>query len=173
MATRSIKMSDAVTAKLMQLAKQAHGTVQVGFIDSDQAPIAFWNEFGHKGRFPAPPRPFFRTMVANESSKWPAMMATALRVTKKDGKKTLAFMGEEIDGALKQSIIDFTSPALSPTTLRLRLKFGNQPQNIRARDVVQAQKEVADGAAVATGTQAKPLIWTGQMLNSTTYKVTD
>ena len=24
----------------------------------------FWNEFGHKGRFPAPPRPFFRTMVA-------------------------------------------------------------------------------------------------------------
>ena len=173
MASRSIKMSDAVTAKLMQLAKQAHGTVQVGFIDSDQAPIAFWNEFGHKGRFPAPARPFFRTMVANESGKWPAMMAGELRRSQMDGHQTLAFMGEEIEGSLKQSIVDFTSPALSPTTLRLRLKFGNQPQNIRARDVVQAQKEVADGAAVVTGTQAKPLIWTGQMLNSTTYKVTD
>ena len=171
MASRSIKMSDAVTAKLMQLAKQAHGTVQVGFIDSDQAPIAFWNEFGHKGRFPAPPRPFFRTMVANESSKWPTMMATALRVTKMDGRKTLAYMGEEIDGALKQSIIDLTSPPLSQTTLRLRLKFGNNPQNIRARDVVQAQREVAGGAGVASGTQAKPLIWTGDMLNSTSYKV--
>ncbi len=173
MATRAIKMSDAVTAKLLDLAKRASGSVQVGFIDSDQAPIAFWNEFGHKGRFPSPPRPFFRTMVANESGKWPAMMAQALRANKMDGHKTLAFMGEEIDGSLKQSIIDFTSPALSPTTLRLRLRFGNNPQNIRARDVVQAQREVAAGAPVATGTQAKPLIWTGDMLQATTYKVTD
>ena len=171
MAARSIKMSDAVTAKLLDLARKAHGSVQVGFIDSDQAPIAFWNEFGHKGRFPAPARPFFRNMVANQSGKWPGMMAQALKSTQMDGRRTLAYMGEEIEGALKQSIIDFTSPALSPTTLRLRLKFGNQPQNIRARDVVQAQQEVAAGAPVASGTQAKPLIWTGQMLNSTTYKV--
>ncbi len=171
MAARSIKMSDAVTAKLLDLARKAHGSVQVGFIDSDQAPIAFWNEFGHKGRFPAPARPFFRNMVANESGKWPGMMAQALKSTQMDGRRTLAYMGEEIEGELKQSIIDFTSPTLSPTTLRLRLKFGNQPQNIRARDVVQAQQEVAAGASVASGTQAKPLIWTGQMLNSTTYKV--
>ena len=31
MAVRAIKMSDAVTAKLIDLAKKAHGTVQVGF----------------------------------------------------------------------------------------------------------------------------------------------
>ena len=171
MATRSIKMSDAVTAKLMELAKRASGSVQVGFIDNDQAPIAFWNEFGHKGRFPAPPRPFFRTMVSNDSGKWPAMMAGELQRSKMDGHRTLAYMGEEIEGALKQSIIDFTSPPLSPTTLRLRLKFGNQPQNIRARDVVQAQRDIADGAPVASGTQAKPLVWTGTLLNSTSYKV--
>jgi len=171
MAARRVKMSEAVTAKLLELAKQAHGTVQVGFIDNDQAPIAFWNEFGHKGRFPAPPRPFFRTMVANESGKWPAMMARALHDTKMDGKKTLAFMGEEIEGALKQSIIDLTSPPLSAVTLRLRLKFGNQPQNIRLRDVYSAIGDVRSGAEVASGTQAKPLIWTGDMLNSTSYKV--
>jgi hypothetical protein len=53
------------------------------------------------------------------------------------------------------------------------LKFGNNPQNIRARDVVQAQRDVAAGLPVASGTQAKPLIWTGDMLNSTTYKVDD
>ena len=173
MAARSVKMSDAVTAKLLDLAKRAHGSVQVGFIDSDQAPTAFWNEFGHKGPFPAPPRPFFRTMVASESGKWPAMMAQSLRTNQMDGHRTLAFMGEEIDGALKQSIIDLTAPPLSKTTLRLRLKFGNNPQNIRARDVVQAQRDVASGAAVASGTQAKPLVWTGQMLNSTSWKVTD
>jgi hypothetical protein len=164
-------MSDAVTAKLLELAKQAQGTVQVGFIDNDQAPIAFWNEFGHKGRFPSPPRPFFRTMVAKESPKWPGMMATELQRSKMDGKRTLAFMGEEIDGELKQSIIDLAAPALSSTTLRLRLKFGNNPQNIRARDVVQAQREVEAGDPIASGTQAKPLIWTGDMLNSTGYRV--
>jgi hypothetical protein len=88
-----------------------------------------------------------------------------------DGHRTLAFMGEEIDGALKQSIIDLVAPPLSKTTLRLRLKFGNNPQNIRARDVVQAQRDVAAGEPVASGTQAKPLINTGQMLNSTSYVV--
>jgi hypothetical protein len=164
-------MSDAVTAKLLNLAKRAHGTVQVGFIDNDQAPIAFWNEYGHKGRFPAPARPFFRTMVANESGKWPEMMGQMLRSTKMDGKKTLAFMGEEIEGSLKQSIIDLTSPPLSPVTLRLRLKFGNQPQNIRLHDVYSAIGDVRRGAKVASGAQAKPLIWTGDMLNSTSYKV--
>jgi len=173
MATRSIKMSDAVTAKLLDLAKQASGSVKVGFIDSDQAPIAFWNEFGHKGRFPAPPRPFFRTMVSNESPNWPQMMAGELKRSKMNGHRTLAFMGEEIEGALKQSIIDLTAPPLSRTTLRLRLKFGSNPQNIRARDVVRAQQEVAAGAPVASGTQAKPLINTGQMLQATTYKVAD
>ena len=171
MATRSIKMSDAVTAKILDLAKRASGSVKVGFIDNDQAPIAFWNEFGHKGPFPAPPRPFFRTMVANESSQWPALMAGELKRSGMDGQRMLAYMGEHIEGALKQSIIDLTSPPLSPVTLRLRLKFGNQPQNIRARDVIQAQQEVAAGAPVATGTQAKPLIWTGTMLQSTSYQV--
>ena len=176
MATRAIAMSDSVTAKLKGLAARAHGTVQVGFIDSDQASIAFWNEFGHAGRFPAPARPFFRRMVANESGKWPRMMAQALRATKMDGHKTLAFMGEEIDGALKQSIIDLTAPPLSKTTLRLRFKFGNNPRNIRARDVVQAQRDVAKGRknlGLASGTEAKPLVWTGDMLNSTGYQVSN
>lgn len=164
-------MSDAVTARLKDLAKKAHGSVRVGFIDNDQAPIAFWNEFGHKGRFPAPPRPFFRTMVAKDSPNWPGMMAGELKRSGMDGHKTLAFMGEHIEGELKQSIIDLNSPPLSPVTLRLRLKFGMNTQNIRARDVVQAQREVAEGKTIASGTAAKPLIWTKQMIESTSYEV--
>ena len=172
MAVRGIKMSEAVAAKIVELAKKAHGSVKIGFIDSDQAPIAFWNEFGHKGRFPSPPRPFFRTMVSNKSPEWPKMMAGELRRSGMNGKQTLSFMGEHIEDDLKESIINFNSPALSDTTLRLRLKFGNNPQNIRARDVLQAQREVAAGEPVSSGTQAKPLIWTGQMLQATNYEVT-
>lgn len=171
MKRRTIPMSEAVTAKLKKLAADASGTLQVGFIDNPQAQIAFWNEFGHKGRFPAPARPFFRPMVSEDSPQWPAMMAGELKRNGMDGKKTLAYMGEHIDGELKQSIIETNSPPLSKVTLRLRLKFGNQPQNIRLRDVYSAISDVQNGAEVATGTQAKPLVWTGQMLNSTSYRV--
>lgn len=171
MAAKNIQLSESIAAKLKEIAEKAHGSVQVGFIDSDQAPIAFWNEFGHNGRFPAPPRPFFRTMVAKDSPQWPKMMAQELKDSKFDGAKTLAYMGDKIEGALKKSIIDLTAPPLSPTTLRLREKFRNNPQNIRARDVFQAQRDVAAGLPVASGTGAKPLIATGQMLSSITYKV--
>ena len=81
-------------------------------------------------------------------------------------------MGEEIDGALKDSIMNGKFQALSPVTLMLRAQFGNHPENIRARDVIQAQRDVAAGkTAKVTETQEKPLIWTADMLNSTGYRV--
>lgn len=172
MKRRTVKMSDVVTAKLKELAKNAHGSVQVGFIENAQASIAFWDEFGHKGRFPAPARPFFRTMVAKESSAWPAMMAGEMKCNGMNGHRTMSFMGEEIEGQLKQSIIDTNEPPLSAVTLRLRKKFGNQPQNIRLRDVFSAISDVRKGKTTVSGTQAKPLVWTGQMLQSTSYRVT-
>ena len=171
MAVRRIKMSDAVTARLKELAAKSKGTLKVGFIDNEEAPIALYNEFGHKGRFPAPARPFFRTMISNESKKWPEMMGSELKRTKFDAVKTLAHMGEEIEGALKFSIRELQSPPLSPVTLRLRLKFGNNPQDIGLGDVYRAIGDVRRGEKVATGTQAKPLIWTGRLLQSTSYKV--
>lgn len=155
---------------LKKLAKRMRGMLEVGFIDTDEAQIAFWNEFGHGGRFPAPARPFFRNMVRKDSPSWGPTMAKYLK-TKVDGTTVLSLMGEKIDGELKQSIIETNDPPLSPVTLRLREKFGDQPQNIRARDVLRASGEVKTGAKLATGTQAKPLVWTGAMLHSTGYRV--
>lgn len=164
-------IAENVGSRVKELAAKASGTVRVGWIDSDQAMIAYWNEFGHGGRFKSPPRPFFRTMVANESGQWPAMLATQLKRTKMDGKLALHEMGSKIEGRLKRSIRNFTSPPLSPVTLRLRKKFGNQPQEITLRDVYEAVRDVKAGKQGAVGTQAKPLIWTGQMIRATTFKV--
>ena len=181
MAGRTLKTSALVGAKLKALAALARGSVSIGFMEGATYPdgtpvasVAFWNEFGHGGKFPSPPRPFFRTMISENQSKWPSMMAKSLKATRLDGQKTLAYMGEEIDGELKESIINTSSPPLSKTTLRLRFKFGNHPENIRARDVLQAQRDVAKGRknlGMASGTQAEPLIWTGHLLNSTSYRV--
>lgn len=146
---RTIKLGEAVEAKLKEIARQyGSGSVAIGFMEGATYPdgtpvasVAFWNEYGHKGKAPAPPRPFFRGMIARNSAAWPLELAASLRHTR-DSKKALAFMGEQIEGELKQSITDLVSPPLAKSTIR-RKGFD------------------------------KPLIDTSHMINSTSYRVTD
>lgn len=155
------------------------GQVRIGFLEGATYPdgtpvaaVAYWDEFGKGGNFPSPPRPFFRTMISVESKGWAVKMAGLAKTFDYDGKKVLAVMGEDIAGALRQSIIDTNDPALSPTTLVLRAKFWGHPQDITIRDVLNAQVTAAAGDGdMASGTQAKPLVWTGHMLASVGYEV--
>jgi hypothetical protein len=169
MATQ-LRLSAAVEAKLKEIARKiGNGSVSVGFLAGATYPdgtpvasVAFWNEFGHKGRKlgpdpsaeaiaegerreperagGAPPRPFFRSMISKESPEWGDHLGQALIVNKSDGTKALALMGEEIKGELVQSINDFTTPPLAASTIR-RKGF------------------------------AKPLIDTGDMLRSVDFRV--
>jgi hypothetical protein len=88
-----------------------------------------------------------------------------------DGPKVLAWLGEDIAGALRQSIIDVNSPALSPITLMLRSMVGNKPELITGRMVGEAAARVKAGETGASGTQAKPLNWTGTMMRAPAYSV--
>ena len=179
MAGHTLKGSDAVMKALERIAdRMGGGEVSVGFMEGATYPdgtpvaaVAFWNEYGHGGHFPSPPRPFFRKMIAKESPTWVPKMAELAKATDYDGPKVLDIMGADIQGALQQSINDLTDPELSKTTLMLRAMFGNSHSKIRARDVLVAQQRVAEGKQGATGTQAKPLIWTGAMRDAVTYQV--
>lgn len=178
MATQRLTVTDAVEKKLNAIAAKMGGTVSVGFLEGATYPdgtpvaaVAFWDEFGHEGPFRSPPRPFFRNMIAKESPHWPADMAKLAIATGNDGPRVLALMGEEIQGELIKSIAEFDSVPLSPTTLLLRKRFGNHPEDIKIGDVRQAAKDAAKGVAGATGTQAKPLVWTGWLLGHTGYEV--
>lgn len=179
MSGHTLQGADGVAKALEDIARRmGGGEVAVGFMENATYPdgtsvasVAFWNEFGHGGPFPAPPRPFFRTMIATESPKWPAKMAALAKALNYDGARVLAMMGEDIKGALQQSITNISEPALSKTTLMLRAIYGNSHSAIRARDVLAAQELVAEGETGASGTQAKPLIWTGHLLNSVAYEV--
>ena len=169
---------DRLEKVLAQIAENAKGSVKVGFLAGATYPdgtpvaqVAFWNEFGHGGRFPSPPRPFFRTMVANDSPGWAVRLGRALTYFDMDAQKALSAMGESIAGELRESIINISGPELSPTTLVLRQRFWTNPQDIRFSDVLAAQRDAAEGAEGAGGTQAKPLVWTGHMLNSIDYEV--
>jgi hypothetical protein len=84
-----------------------------------------------------------RNMIAEQSPKWPKMLATILRGNGGDMAATLDVMGQEIQGRIKESISTLTEPPLAESTIRR--KHGN----------------------------AKPLIDTALMLNTVSYVVED
>lgn len=111
---------DKLMAHLEGLARRMSGSVEVGFLEDATEPdgtpvaaVAFWDEFGTST---APARPFFRNMIAQESPSWGPKMA-ALAKSGVSGEKILELMGEDIDGALKQSINDFSDPPNAASTI--------------------------------------------------------
>lgn len=107
---------DKIAAKL-----DKGGTLRVGFLEGATAPDgqsiplrAALNEFGHDN---APPRPFFRNMIAAKAKEWPEGIAYQLKATNYDVDRTLRITGVAIAGQLQQSILDLWEPALSPVTI--------------------------------------------------------
>jgi hypothetical protein len=123
MSDKVLSGGDGVTKALEEIArKMGGGEVSVGFMEGATYPdgtpvaaVAFWNEVG-KPATGQPPRPFFRNMIEKESPTWPKKMAALAKATNYDGPKVLAAMGEDIKGALQQSINDFQSPELAEST---------------------------------------------------------
>jgi len=119
--------SDAVMKALEDIAKKmGAGAVSVGFMDGATYPdgelvagVAFQNEFGVLTKN-QPPRPFFRRMIVKESPSWVGKMGRLAKATNYDGDKVLGLMGEDIKGALQQSINDFTTPALAASTIEAK-----------------------------------------------------
>ncbi|WP_241120318.1 hypothetical protein [Achromobacter xylosoxidans] len=180
MATVGLKGGDALMRRLKEMADKVGdgGTLRTGFLENatypDGTPVAYVaaiQEFGspEKG---IPPRSFFRTMIAAKQKDWPRALGALAKNNDYDIDKALGQMGEGIKGQLQESIREVDGPALSPVTLLLRERFGNHPEEISFADVQQARRDIASGVQPkVTGTQAKPLVWTGQMLNSVDYEV--
>jgi len=167
-------------AYMRHLSKQADKSamLRVGFLEGSgqkgglpTPAVAAIQEFGAP-KAGIPPRPFFRTMIAEEKDTWGPKTGDRLKANNFDAEKTLGEMGGMIAGQLQQSIRDLTDPPLSPVTLLLRQRFGNHPEEITGSDVAKARHDIAAGKAPSvTATQAKPLIWTGNLLASVNFDV--
>jgi hypothetical protein len=116
---------DKLGAALSDIAKNVDkaASVEVGFLANSTYPdgtptamIAAIQEFGAPARN-IPPRPFFRGMITAKSGEWPAAVANLLKANDYDSAVTLDQTGAAIAGQLRQSIVDFTSPPLSPKTI--------------------------------------------------------
>ncbi|RQR70526.1 hypothetical protein DIE10_36220 [Burkholderia sp. Bp9011] len=64
-----------------------------------------------------PPRPFFRTMIANEHDHWGDDLGKILVANDYDVPHLLDQLGESIAGALVQSIRDFKEPPNARSTV--------------------------------------------------------
>lgn len=117
-----MSFGDKLAAALKVIVDKANTSVEVGFLEGatypDGTPVAEVAYFNEYGTTYAPPRPFFRTMIAKEQSSWGPKLAAAYEGTNGNMKQAFAIVGEDIEGALKQSINDLTSPALAPSTVK-------------------------------------------------------
>jgi hypothetical protein len=170
---------EKLQARLAEIAKslESGGTLRVGFLEGGQENngaslpmVAAIHEFGAPAAG-IPPRSFMRPTVAKHSAEWGNEIAQQLPRNDYSAEIVLGSLGEIVRREIQQSIVEIDTPALSPVTLMLRKMFGNHPEEIRGRDVGAAARKVAEGKEGATGTQAKPLVWTGVMLKSVAYEV--
>lgn len=168
-------------AKLAELSQQVSkkAELRVGFLENatpypggmNTASVAFIQEYGAP-KAGIPPRPYFRSMIAEKSGEWGDKVGKVLVASEYDVDKAMRLMGDGIAGQLRTSIIKTNSPPLSDVTLLLRERFWSRPDEIAGADVAKARRDVAAGVKPnVTGTQAKPLVWTGHLLNSVDYEV--
>lgn len=64
-----------------------------------------------------PPRPFFRTMIAENSASWAPDLAVLLREKSYDAATALRIMGERISSQLQQSILNWSEPPNAKSTI--------------------------------------------------------
>lgn len=133
---------------------------KVGFFETakypDGTPVAYVaaiQEFGSPTQG-IRPRSFMRTTIAERQASWKALAASGAKAIA-EGRynidEVLDGIGQQAAGDIRKKISSITTPALKPTTIRARAR------------------RYADGGA--GGASSKPLVDTGQMLNSVTNSV--
>lgn len=136
--------------------------LEVGFFDTavypSGVPVAYVASVHEFGWGPIPARPFMRPTMNAERNTWQRNFLGGFKAVvngQLTTQQVLDQMGMKISAQIKESISSVTSPALQESTIEARLR-----------------KLTAGVAATAKGSIAKPLVATGQMLNSVDYKVT-
>lgn len=180
MTEKALSGGDKLTFYLAELSKQLEkgAEVRVGFLSGSTesmngestASVATWQEWGTGT---VPPRPFFRPMIAEHSGEWGEQLGKVLKFNNYNAAKSLAQMGELISGELQESIIAVSEPELSDITLMLRkMRSEDQSLIVTGKTVGEAARRVAAGEDVGDVSR-KPLVDTGDMLNSVAYQVDD
>lgn len=175
MTTVSLSGGEELQRKLEEIAQKVAraATLRVGFLEGATYPdgtsvasVAAINNFGAPAKG-IPARPFFTNMIRDKSPQWGEQLANLLEANDWDVRRALSLMGMGIAGQLRDSIVELQEPPNSPVTNLLKQRFPQGGHDFE--DVLQAWADVAAGQTDAPA--GKPLVWTGQMLNSIDYEI--
>lgn len=151
----------------------------VGWFESakypDGAPVAgvaAVQEFGSAARS-IPPRPFFRTTVAEQENAWSKTAEQAAQAVVK-GQIAPDSMAEALalraEGDVRRTISKITEPPLSTVTLlaRMHKKAGG---TLSGKTIGELANKADQGPQRIKGVSTKPLVDTRVMINTLTSKV--
>lgn len=114
--------------------------------------VAFWQEYGTRRGIPQ--RPFMRPAKFYNEEKWERLLKQEVRKDIESGKPltdAMEKLGAVVQGDIQYEITMVKEPPLKPSTIKARLRRKSNP--------------------TVTATITKPLIDTGTMLSSVSYKV--
>jgi hypothetical protein len=163
-----VKGGDKAKAALKRIADAVgKGAVaKVGFFQGNSYPdgtpvplVAALNEYGGKNR---PARPFMRQTIDARADTWADNIGIALKKFDYDAKAAMTAVGQGAREDIKDTIIQFSSPPLSPVTVMLR-GMRSKGVKITGKTVGEAAARVAAGKT-NYGASTKPLDDTGEML---------
>ena len=159
--------------------KQLEGVeTRVGWFEtakySDGTSVAYVASIQEFGAGPIPPRPFFRTTIAEEQKKWAQVTAQGAKAVLKGthtARDVMDGLGELAQEDVKETINQITAPPLSPITLELRaMKYKNPALKITGKLVGEVAAKVRQpGYQLASGTPDKPLIDSKLLITTLTH----
>lgn len=140
------------------------------------AQVAFWNEYGHGGQFPAPARPFMRPTVIRDKSEWretAAQGAKAVLAGQATATDVMGALAIQAEAGIAKSIAQVFQPELSPVTLELRaMKERNPDLKVSLCNVYEAIRNInKPGYKLKAGVSTKPLNDSGILINTLNHAV--
>lgn len=148
---------------------------KVGWFESakytDGTPVAHVAAIQEFGSGAIPPRPFMRTTLAEKQGEWGQQLEAGAGAVL-DGKATARQVLEatmlRAAGDVAKKIASIYTPPLSPLTLLARQSAGSNKRLSGAKELGALARELDKGPPNVGGVSTKPLVWTGQMIQSVT-----
>lgn len=151
----------------------------VGWFESakypDGAPVAgvaAVQEFGSAARS-IPPRPFFRTTVAEKEGEWSKTAEKAAQAVVK-GQIAPDSMAEALalraEGDVRRTISRIVDPPLSTLTLLARM-HRKKGETVTGKTIGELSKKIDQGPQRIKGVSTKPLVDTRVMINTLSSQV--
>lgn len=167
----AVRRTGPGVARLVAALKELDGLqAKTGWFETakyeDGTPVAYVAAVQEFGNGPIPPRPFMRPTVAAKGPEWMDLLGEGARAILTGGATpvgVLEAVALRAAGDVAETVSEIQSPPLSMLTLAARAKTGPNRRLSGGRELGEA------GAMMGPfNVSTKPLVWTGQMIQSVT-----